>query len=80
MDEAQVLSELQIPLKTGEAMVAELEKAQDNLVHYCDKRVSLQSMALQLSAHLESKFWVIFWIQISRQDREKIISPVMQRR
>ncbi|RHZ64975.1 hypothetical protein CDV55_101864 [Aspergillus turcosus] len=80
LEEAQVLSELQILLKTGEAMAAEQEKALDNLVQYCDKRVSLQPMALQLSAHLKAKFWVIFWIQISRQDREKIISPVMRRR
>ncbi|GIK00423.1 hypothetical protein Aspvir_004448 [Aspergillus viridinutans] len=79
MGEAQVLSELQTLLKTAEAMAAELETALDNLVQYCDKRVSLQSMALQLSAHLKSKFWVIFWIQISRQDREKIISPAMRR-
>ncbi|GFG16314.1 hypothetical protein IFM61392_09441 [Aspergillus lentulus] len=80
LGEDQDLSELQTLLKTAEAMAAELGKALDNLVQYCDKRVSLQSMALQLSAHLKSKFWVIFWIQISRQDREKIISPAMRRR
>ncbi|GIJ85616.1 hypothetical protein Asppvi_004475 [Aspergillus pseudoviridinutans] len=79
LGEAQVLSELQTLLRTAEAMAAELETALDNLVQYCDRRVSLQSMALQLSAHLKSKFWVIFWIQISRQDREKIISPAMRR-
>jgi hypothetical protein len=80
LGEDQILSELQTLLRTAEAMAAELEMALDNLVQYCDKRVSLQSMALQLSAHLKSKFWVIFWIQISRQDREKIISPAMRRR
>ncbi|KAF4235828.1 hypothetical protein CNMCM8980_003197 [Aspergillus fumigatiaffinis] len=79
LGEDQVLSGLQTLLTTAEAMAAELEKALDNLVQYCDRRVSLQSMALQLSAHLKSKFWVIFWIQISRQDREQIISPAMRR-
>ncbi|GFG12000.1 quinidine resistance protein 3 [Aspergillus udagawae] len=79
LGEAQVLSELQTLLKSAEAMAAELEKALDDLVQYCDKRVSLQSMALHLSAHLKSKFWVIFWIQIPRQDREKIISPAIRR-
>ncbi|KAF7175306.1 hypothetical protein CNMCM7691_007346 [Aspergillus felis] len=79
LGEAQVLSELQTLLKTAEAMAAELEKALDDLVQYCDKRVSLQSMTLHLSAHLKSKFWVIFWIQIPRQDREKIISPAIRR-
>ena len=54
--EARVLSELQTLLKTAEAMAAELEKALDDLVQYCDKSVSLQSMALHLSAHLKSKF------------------------
>jgi hypothetical protein len=80
LGEAQVLSELQTLLKSAEAMAAELEKALDDLVQYCDKRVSLQSMALHLSAHLKAKFWVIFWIQIPRQDREKIISPAIRRR
>ncbi|KGO76905.1 Transcription factor, fungi [Penicillium italicum] len=51
---------------------------------------SLLSMAETLASEFENilndlvrycdkRFWVMFWIQISRQDREKIISPVMRR-
>jgi hypothetical protein len=78
--EAEALTELQGLLNTAETLASEFEKNLDDLVRYCDKRVSMQSMALDLRDHLKSKFWVMFWIQISRQDREKIISPAMRRK
>ncbi|KAJ5150390.1 Transcription factor [Penicillium coprophilum] len=77
--EAEVLIELQGLLNTAETLASEFEKNLDDLVRYCDKRVSMQSMALDLRDHLKTKFWVMFWIQISRQDREKIINPAMRR-
>ncbi|KAF3027611.1 hypothetical protein E8E15_002992 [Penicillium rubens] len=77
--EAEALTELQGLFKTAETIASEFEKDLDDLVRYCDKRVSMQSMALDLRSHLKSKFWVMFWIQIPRQDREKVISPAMRR-
>lgn len=78
--EVETLTELQGLLSMAETLASEFESILNDLVRYCDKRVSMQSMALDLSNHLKSKFWVMFWIQISRQDREKIISPVMRRK
>ena len=78
--EAEALTELQGLFKTAETIASEFEKDLDDLVRYCDKRVSMQSMALDLRSHLKSKFWVMFWIQIPRQDREKVISPAMRRK
>ncbi|KAJ9482747.1 hypothetical protein VN97_g10674 [Penicillium thymicola] len=77
--EAEALTELQGLFNTAETIASEFEKDLDDLVRYCDKRVSMQSMALDLRNHLKSKFWVMFWIQIPRQDREKVISPAMRR-
>ncbi|KGO44474.1 Transcription factor, fungi [Penicillium expansum] len=79
VEEAETLTELQGLLSTAETLASELEKKLNDLVRYCDKRVSIQSMALDLKNHLQSKFWVTFWIQISRQDREKVINPTMRR-
>ncbi|KAH8423494.1 uncharacterized protein LDX57_001254 [Aspergillus melleus] len=79
VDESQALIELQGLLQTATGLAGELEKGLDELVRYCDKRVVMQSMALDLSQHLKTKFWVMFWTQTSRQDREKIISPAMRR-
>ncbi|OJJ73335.1 hypothetical protein ASPBRDRAFT_28585 [Aspergillus brasiliensis CBS 101740] len=78
-DESQTLMELQGLLQTATGLASELERSLDELVRYCDKRVVMQSMALDLSQHLKTKFWVMFWTQISRQDRVKIISPSMRR-
>ncbi|KAJ5805377.1 uncharacterized protein N7503_002979 [Penicillium pulvis] len=77
--EVEASAELQGLLNMAETLASEFESILDDLVRYCDKRVSMQSMALDLSNHLKSKFWVMFWIQLSRQDREKIISPAMRR-
>ncbi|KAJ5945399.1 hypothetical protein N7516_005567 [Penicillium verrucosum] len=77
--EAEALTELLGLFNTAETIASEFEKDLDDLVRYCDKRVSMQSMALDLKNHLKSKFWVMFWIQIPRQDREKVISPAMRR-
>ncbi|GLA17638.1 hypothetical protein AnigIFM62618_004786 [Aspergillus niger] len=79
VDEPQALTELQGLLQTATALAGELERGLDELVRYCDKRVVMQSMALDLSQHLKTKFWVMFWMQIPRQNREKIISPAMRR-
>ncbi|OQD66887.1 hypothetical protein PENPOL_c004G05978 [Penicillium polonicum] len=78
--EAEALAELQDLLNNAESLADEFEKNLDDLVRYCDKRVSMQSMALDLRDHLKNKFWVMFWIRVSRQDREKVIGPVMRRR
>ncbi|KOS39444.1 hypothetical protein ACN38_g9719 [Penicillium nordicum] len=77
--EAEALTELLGLFNTAETIASEFKKDLDGLVRYCDKRVSMQSMALDLKNHLKSKFWVMFWIQIPRQDREKVISPAMRR-
>ncbi|PWY64808.1 hypothetical protein BO83DRAFT_321869 [Aspergillus eucalypticola CBS 122712] len=79
VDESQALMELQGLLQTATGLARDLERGLDELIRYCDKRVMMQSMALDLSQHLKTKFWVMFWTQISRQDREKIISPAMRR-
>ncbi|GKZ36104.1 hypothetical protein AbraIFM66950_007011 [Aspergillus brasiliensis] len=79
VEESQALIELQGLLETATGLARELESSLNELVRYCDKRVVIQSMALDLSQHLKTKFWVMFWTQISRQDREKIISPSMRR-
>ncbi|KAJ5804112.1 uncharacterized protein N7518_000415 [Penicillium psychrosexuale] len=79
VDAAEALVELQSLLSTAQTLASEFERNLDDLVRYCDKRVSIQSMALDLRNHLKSKFWVMFWIQISRQDREKVIIPAMRR-
>ncbi|KAF4763127.1 hypothetical protein N7455_010887 [Penicillium solitum] len=80
VSESEALTELQDLLSNAETLAEEFEKNLDGLVRYCDKRVTMQSMALDLRNHLKSKFWVMFWIRISRQDREKVISPSMRRR
>ncbi|KAJ5534348.1 hypothetical protein N7527_000602 [Penicillium freii] len=77
--EAEALTELQNLLNNAETLADEFEKNLDDLVRYCDKRVSIQSMALDLRNHLKTKFWVMFWIRVSRQDREKVISPATRR-
>ncbi|PYH54685.1 Zn(II)2Cys6 domain-containing transcription factor hasF [Aspergillus niger CBS 101883] len=79
IDESQSLVKLQELLQTATGLAGELERGLDELVRYCDKRVVMQSMALDLSQHLKTKFWVMFWMQIPRQNREKIISPAMRR-
>ncbi|GLB04723.1 hypothetical protein AtubIFM57258_010742 [Aspergillus tubingensis] len=79
VDEPQALMELQGLLQTATGIAGDLEMGLDELVRYCDKRVTMQAMALDLSRHLKTKFWVMFWMQISRQDREKIITPAMRR-
>ena len=78
--EAEALKELQGLLNMAETLASEFERILDDLIRYCDKRMKMQSMALDLSNHLKSKFWVMFWIQIPRQDREKIINPAMRRK
>lgn len=80
IDESQSLVKLQELLQTATGLAGELERGLDELVRYCDKRVVMQSMALDLSQHLKTKFWVMFWMQIPRQNREKIISPAMRRK
>ncbi|KAJ6185711.1 hypothetical protein N7519_007012 [Penicillium mononematosum] len=77
--ESEKLAELQGLLNTAENLASEFERNLDDLVRYCDKRVSIQSMTLDLKDYLKSKSWVMFWIQIPRQDREKVISPPMRR-
>lgn len=79
VSETEALTELKGLVNTAETLASEFEKHLDDLVRYCDKRVSMQSMALDLRNHLKSKFWVMFWIQIPRQDGEKVISPAMRR-
>ncbi|EHA18392.1 hypothetical protein ASPNIDRAFT_132624, partial [Aspergillus niger ATCC 1015] len=64
IDESQSLVKLQELLQTATGLAGELERGLDELVRYCDKR---------------TKFWVMFWMQIPRQNREKIISPAMRR-
>jgi hypothetical protein len=78
--EAEKLTELQGLLNTAETLASEFERNLDDLVRYCDKRVTIQSMTLDLKDYLKSKSWVMFWIQIPRQDREKVISLTMRRR
>lgn len=80
VSEAEALTEIQGLLKIVEALASEFERNLDDLVRYCDKRVTMQSMALDLRDHLKSKSWVMFWVQIPRQDREKVISPAMRRK
>ncbi|GKZ19761.1 hypothetical protein AbraIFM66951_009832 [Aspergillus brasiliensis] len=79
VEESQALMELQGLLETATGLARELESSLSELVRYCDKRVVIQSMALDLSQHLKTKFWVMFWTQIPRQERERIISPAMRR-
>ncbi|KAJ5520484.1 hypothetical protein N7463_000937 [Penicillium fimorum] len=79
VSETEALTELKGLVNTAETLASEFEKHLDDLVQYCDKRLSMQSMALDLRNHLKSKFWVMFWIQIPRQDCEKVISPAMRR-
>lgn len=55
VDAAEALVELQSLLSTAQTLASEFERNLDDLVRYCDKRVSIQSMALDLRNHLKSK-------------------------
>lgn len=74
MTETKTLTENQEPLKTAQAMAAELGQDLERLLRYCDKRIPMHAMALRFSEKLKCDFWVIFWIQVPREYREKIVN------